>query len=66
MIVCVCKRVSDRQIHAAVVEEGADSLAALRERLGVGSQCGRCVPTAAETIEQALAGCCAMRQPLAA
>ena len=41
MIVCVCKRISDRQISQAC-KEGACSLSCLEKRLGVGSCCGRC------------------------
>lgn len=52
MIVCVCNRISDREIHAAV-ELGADSVHALREHLGVGSCCGRCMDCAALEVERA-------------
>lgn len=41
MIICVCKRISDRQISQAC-KEGACSLSCLEKKLGVGSCCGRC------------------------
>ena len=54
MIVCVCKRVSDRHIRAEV-DAGAESLRDVSRRLGVGTQCGKCVGSAraiiAETCE---------------
>jgi bacterioferritin-associated ferredoxin len=42
MIVCICHRVSERDIDSAVAE-GASSLRQLNERLGVGTGCGVCV-----------------------
>ena len=41
MIVCVCNRVSDKEILAAAAE-GAVSVECLRDRLGVASCCGKC------------------------
>jgi len=58
MYVCVCRAVSDSKIRQAV-EQGACTLRALKDQLGVGSVCGRCVPEARELIEQ-----CSNRQPL--
>jgi bacterioferritin-associated ferredoxin len=51
MYVCVCKAVSDRKIRQAV-DGGVCTLKALKDRLGVGSVCGRCVPEARMLIEQ--------------
>lgn len=42
MYVCVCNAVTERQIHHAV-EDGAKTVKHLKERLGVGSECGKCV-----------------------
>lgn len=42
MIVCICKRVSDRQIRQ-MVDEGASSLRDIRKATGLGTQCGKCV-----------------------
>jgi len=55
MIVCVCKAVSDKQIRRAV---GAGEVVSLRDRtrdMGVGTCCGKCVPTAREVLGAALA-----------
>ena len=41
MIVCVCKRVSDREIRQ-LVDEGATSLRDIRNATGLGTQCGKC------------------------
>jgi bacterioferritin-associated ferredoxin len=41
MIVCVCKNVSDRDIHAAMAG-GATSLKQVRTTLGVSTCCGKC------------------------
>ena len=52
MYVCLCKGVTDTQIRAAAAD-GACSLRDVRERLGVASQCGKCVPHAAEILREA-------------
>ena len=49
MIVCVCRRVSDRQIRDAV-RDGADSLEHLQIDLGVAMQCGRCADCATRVL----------------
>ncbi|GAB4201948.1 MAG: (2Fe-2S)-binding protein [Wenzhouxiangellaceae bacterium] len=49
MIVCVCKRVSNHELNAAI-EEGARSVQALSRATGCGTQCGRCVPTVRELL----------------
>lgn len=41
MIVCVCHHVSDRQIVKAI-DDGATSMKALGDELGVGRACGKC------------------------
>jgi bacterioferritin-associated ferredoxin len=41
MYVCICKGITDTQIRAAV-QDGASSLAEVRNTLGVASQCGKC------------------------
>lgn len=42
MYVCVCYAVTDTQIQEAV-HQGDITLAAVKKRLGVGSQCGKCI-----------------------
>jgi bacterioferritin-associated ferredoxin len=49
MIVCVCRRVSDRQIQEAVAD-GAHSLECLQMDLGVATQCGRCADCASRVL----------------
>ena len=48
MIVCVCRRVSERDIHRAA-REGVDSFEELQSELGVGTACGSCVDCALDT-----------------
>lgn len=56
MFVCVCNPVSDKQIVQAV-RDGACCMRDLRERLGVGARCGKCVPMAKALLhENALPG----------
>ena len=50
MIVCVCKRVSERELEAAMAE-GASTVKALSRKTGCGTQCGRCVPTVREMLQ---------------
>ena len=52
MIVCVCRRISDRQIRQAVAE-GAHSLECLQIDLGVATQCGRCADCASRILCEA-------------
>lgn len=52
MIVCVCRRVSDRDIvHAA--HRGCGSLEDLQMELGVATCCGRCADCAASVLRAA-------------
>ena len=52
MIVCVCRRVSDKQIREAVAD-GAHSLECLQFDLGVATQCGRCADCASRVLCEA-------------
>lgn len=59
MIVCVCNRISDREItRCARVGLGFDDI---QLELGVGTCCGRCEPFARELVEQ-----CHSAHPVAA
>ncbi len=59
MIVCVCRRVSDRDI-ARAVRNGSATFDDLQMETGVSTQCGRCTDCARETFasacQQQLAG----------
>jgi bacterioferritin-associated ferredoxin len=52
MIVCVCHRVSDRDITRAV-HEGCDTFEALQDELRCGTNCGRCLDSAQEAFDDA-------------
>ena len=60
MIVCICHRVSDRDIaHAA--RHGCASFDELQDDLGVATACGACTDCARETF----AACCTARTDIA-
>jgi len=41
MYVCICQAVTERQVREAV-KQGVQSMRALRDHLGVASECGKC------------------------
>ncbi|WP_394204350.1 bacterioferritin-associated ferredoxin [Shewanella waksmanii] len=49
MYVCLCHAVTDSQIKEAV-SQGDMTLADVKKRLGVGSQCGKCTKMATQVI----------------
>jgi len=49
MYVCICNAVTDGDIREAYAE-GACTLEALQDELGVATCCGRCEPTAREVL----------------
>ncbi|MBH04494.1 MAG: hypothetical protein CMP08_10295 [Xanthomonadales bacterium] len=51
MYVCICNAVTDCQIRKAYCD-GACSMRALREKLGVAGCCGRCAPCAKDVLAQ--------------
>lgn len=53
MIVCQCRRVTDRKV-AACVQRGCSSLRDLCAATGAGQECGCCVRRLKELIEQQL------------
>lgn len=53
MYVCVCKGITDRQVKAAI-DDGAHSIKALRETLGITSQCGKCAVMTREILDSSL------------
>ena len=54
MIVCVCHRVSDRDIEREV-GHGCDSFEELQDELRVATACGRCADCARDTFDVARA-----------
>ena len=54
MIVCVCHRVSDRDIEHEV-RHGCGSFEELQDELRVGTACGRCTDCARDTFDVARA-----------
>lgn len=56
MIVCVCHRVSDRDIGRAV-REGCADFEALQSELRVGTGCGACLECASDTFSARRAEC---------
>ena len=53
MYVCLCKGITDTQIHAAV-QDGASSMQELRNTLGIASQCGKCGILARDIVRDSL------------
>lgn len=53
MYICICKAVSDKAIRQEIAA-GASSMRELRQCLGVGSQCGQCVPAAQQLLSKEL------------
>ncbi len=58
MIVCICHRVSDRDI-AHAVRQGCSSFEELQFELGVATACGSCQDCARETFTQHAGACLA-------
>jgi bacterioferritin-associated ferredoxin len=55
MIVCICHRVSDRDIEREA-RQGCGSFEALQDELHVATACGACRECAHKTFERACAG----------
>jgi bacterioferritin-associated ferredoxin len=53
MIVCVCHNISERKIRRAV-DEGLTTMPQLREKLAVGTCCGKCHSCAKTVLREAL------------
>ena len=58
MIVCLCHRVSDRDIRRGV-ESGMHNFEVLQDETLVGAGCGCCLDCAHEVFDDALANCAA-------
>lgn len=53
MYVCLCKGITDTQIRDAV-NNGAESIRAVRDQLGVASQCGKCASLCRDIVRESL------------
>ena len=51
--ICVCRAVNARTLKTAI-DQGASTVAALQERLAVGTGCGQCLNHARQILEQQL------------
>ena len=51
MYVCICRQITDNQIRE-LCRNGNASLAEVRARLGVGSECGKCGSLARSIINE--------------
>jgi bacterioferritin-associated ferredoxin len=51
MYVCICRQVTDKQIRE-LCRDGVNELRAVREKLGVASDCGKCGKLAASIIKE--------------
>jgi bacterioferritin-associated ferredoxin len=65
MYVCICRQVTDRDIHEAVAQ-GACRMRDLREQLGVSTQCGKCAGCANDLLKEARELCAYATCPQAA
>ncbi|MGL5360679.1 MAG: bacterioferritin-associated ferredoxin [Shewanella sp.] len=54
MYVCLCHAITDTQIKNAV-KQGDSTLAAVKKRLGVADQCGKCARMAVQIIQNQVA-----------
>jgi len=53
MLVCICNRISDRDIRSSI-HEGASGFREVKAELGIGSCCGQCVPFAKGVVDDTL------------
>ncbi len=54
MYICVCKGITDTQLEATV-NNGAGNMKAVRNQLGLGTQCGRCACEAKAIVKNVVA-----------
>jgi bacterioferritin-associated ferredoxin len=53
MYVCLCKAITDKQIHEAI-DNGVQTIAQLQESCGATTGCGRCLDVAQELLNERL------------
>ncbi|MFT6283934.1 MAG: bacterioferritin-associated ferredoxin [Arenicella sp.] len=54
MYVCICLGITDKAIKQAVLEDGVGNMRQLKQKLGAGSQCGKCVQMAQAIIDNTI------------
>ncbi len=54
MFVCICLGVTDKAIKQAVLEDGVGNMRQLKEKLGAGTQCGKCGQMAQTIIDNTI------------
>lgn len=55
MLVCLCRRVSDRAVRSAI-KDGARDVESISQKCGAGSRCGGCWPALEELITSVTLG----------
>lgn len=55
MYICLCKSLTDRDIHRGVFQGEVACMQSLRERLGAATGCGSCEMAARQCLDEALA-----------
>ncbi len=54
MYICICKKITDRQIRKAVREDEVSNLRGLRTCLGACDQCGKCAAEARKIVRETI------------
>jgi bacterioferritin-associated ferredoxin len=54
MYVCICLGITDKAIKQAVLEDGVGNMRQLKQKLGAGTQCGKCVRMAQTIIDNTI------------
>ncbi|MEJ2764580.1 (2Fe-2S)-binding protein [Photobacterium sp. MCCC 1A19761] len=55
MYVCLCHGITDKKIMKLSLEHGITDVRGIRQITPLGSQCGKCIRTAKEVIEDTVA-----------
>ncbi|BCL68365.1 bacterioferritin-associated ferredoxin [Vibrio nigripulchritudo] len=55
MFVCICHGVSDKKIRQLALEKGITDIKGIRQCTPLGSQCGKCVKSAKEILNDTVA-----------
>ncbi|MEZ8144653.1 MULTISPECIES: (2Fe-2S)-binding protein [Enterovibrio] len=51
MYVCLCHGISDKTLKKLAYEQGMTDIRAIRKALPLGSQCGKCIRSAKEILQ---------------